>query len=97
MSRTVLTMKNPTPFDEIVVARLLAGQPVGFVHARDREEAVRRMAVDEYTDPQIARRIGCSLRTVQRVRSRLSIPGRPVGTNEHTRKHDALTIPWRLQ
>lgn len=80
-------------FDEAVVRRAMSGDLVT-VRGWDRREIVRRMALAGYTDGQIAFHARCTHRSALRIRTRLGIPGQPIGTNEHTRRHDAPNLPW---
>lgn len=80
-------------FDEAVVRRAMNGEAIT-VRDCDRREIVRRMALAGYTDGQIALHARCTHRAALRIRTHLGIPGQPIGTNEHTRKHDAPNLPW---
>lgn len=51
----------------------------------DRLEAIRHLAQNGFSDPQIAVLVGKTARTVLRVRQHHGISGLPVGTNRHTR------------
>lgn len=52
----------------------------------ERVAAIRHLAAQDFTDPQIAHLVRCNLRTVARVRREHGIPGCPVGTNGFTRR-----------
>jgi DNA-binding CsgD family transcriptional regulator len=65
------TSTTPEVADAAAVERLLAGQPV---HARaaDRAQAVAYLTRRQLSAAEIARRIGCTKRTVERHRQRLA-------------------------
>lgn len=50
----------------------------------ERLAAIRHLAGNRFSDPQIARLVGVSSRTVLRVRTEHGIPGLPLGTNGFT-------------
>jgi hypothetical protein len=86
-------MTAPTPADFVVVDRLITGQPInGPIRRAEREEAIRRLAQQRYTDGQIATRLGTWSRSVHRTRRRLGIPAAGA-TNQNHRVHAAPSRP----
>jgi hypothetical protein len=82
---------DKAPVDEVVVERLLAGQRVGSTVA-ERREALDRADINDASLLDVARRLGCSPRTVERRRSE-----RATGVRHRT-KHKYLPVPVsRLQ
>jgi len=83
----------PAPADVVVVDRIVSGRPVpGPIRRADREEAVRRLAQQRYTDGQIATLLGTWCRSVHRTRRRLGIPAAGV-TNQNGRLHAVPSRP----
>lgn len=82
-------------YDEILVESIVNGERVrGTIRPADRREVTRRMALREFTDGQIAERLGCTRRTVLRNRQILNVPASlPLGGNQQTRTHDAPNRP----
>lgn len=62
---------NHPDVDEMAVERLVIGQPVK-ANAAERREAVAYLTRRKLSAPEIARRIGCTQRTVERHRQRLA-------------------------
>lgn len=67
---TNITHDFPEP-DEMAVARLLAGQPVKATPT-ERNQAVATLTRRRLSAAEIARRIGCTKRTVERHRAKLA-------------------------
>lgn len=84
-------------FDEVVVERLVRGfHPGELIRAAEAAEAVRRLARLDYSDGQIAYRLGMTRRSVVRIRARRSIPAALTPRqNHHHLLHDAPTRPVR--
>jgi hypothetical protein len=83
----------PATADFVVVDRLVAGQPVHHPIARaERDEAVRRLAQQRYTDGQIATQLDMWSRSVLRIRHRLGIPAAGA-VNQNHRLHAVPSRP----
>jgi len=86
-------MARWTPPDMQIVDALCRGaRPSRKPTYSERVAAIRHLARNGYTDPQIGQLVDRSLRAVQRLRREHQIPGQPVGTNGHTRRWD-----WPLE
>lgn len=86
-------MTAPAAPDIVVVERLIAGENPGApIHRADRDEAVRRLAEQRYTDGQIATLLGMWMRSVHRIRRRLGIPAAGA-TNQNGRLHAVPSRP----
>ncbi|MEU3613436.1 hypothetical protein ABZ725_14130 [Streptomyces sp. NPDC006872] len=60
----------PAQPDEVAVDRAAAGDPPARLTPRERHAAIRRLDRQPLSAPAIAGRVGCSTRTVQRVRTK---------------------------
>lgn len=58
--------------DEVAVQRAVNGEPTALT-PRERREAVRRVHAENVNDAEIAERVGCSVRTVWRIREQLGL------------------------
>lgn len=80
-------MARRTEPDLTVVDSLCRGvRPVRKPTYSERLAAIRHLAENGYTDPQIAHLVGRSTRQVIRLRAEHGILGQPVGVNGHTRR-----------
>ncbi|MGW6535395.1 helix-turn-helix domain-containing protein [Streptomyces sp. NPDC055051] len=61
----------PVVPDEIAVERAVSGDPPARLTPRERAAAVRQLNRRGYSASQIAERVGCTPRTVYRIRSRV--------------------------
>ena len=80
-----MARRDIAPDWQVVDALCRGGRPPRRATYVDRLTAIRHLALNDFTDPQIAYLLRCSTRTVLRVRRGNGIPGRPVGTNGFTR------------
>ena len=62
---------EPCEPDETAVLRMMSGEPPEQFHQAERTEAIRRLNAAGLSAAQIARRVGSTSRTVQRVRARM--------------------------
>jgi hypothetical protein len=90
------TLTRLHQFDPIIVERLIGEhfENPPRVTAADRWEAVRRLALRQFSDGQIARRIGIARRTAFRIRTALGVPAvLPArGANQYDRVHDVPCV-----
>lgn len=68
--RWCLICKRVSPIDESAVERAAAGDPPARLNPAERQAAVLRLRRQQLSGTEIARRIGCTDRTVWRVLSR---------------------------
>ncbi len=84
-----------TDVDDVIVRRVMGDEPHGApLSPADAAAAVKRLAGLRYSDGQIAYLLGCSRRSVHRIRVRHQIPaGVPRFTNPYTLPVSAPTRP----
>jgi len=77
--------RDRTPVvDEVAVELAAASDLTGRLSPTERDQAVRDMVAKQHPDGRIAAALGCSAKTVQRIRRRLGLPSLPVGWNRPT-------------
>ncbi|MGW3376164.1 helix-turn-helix domain-containing protein [Streptomyces hydrogenans] len=68
--RTHRSRYVPVVPDDVAIDRAVSGDPPARLTPRERAAAVERLMRHGYSARQTAERVGCSLRTVYRIRSR---------------------------